>query len=138
MTPPKTECSAKTYAFGQLERRQVVADFSGGQITSDGGLILVAQVDQHYRISERLAACFRDGRAVTRVQHQLSALIAQRLYGLVQGYEDLNDHDELRHDPMFGIAVGKLESHHARCAPKARKKHPESTGTSHALSSKPM
>ncbi len=102
----------------------MVADFSGGQITTDGGLILVAQVDRHYRISERLAECFGDQRNSARVQHKLSELIAQRLYGLVQGYEDLNDHDELRHDPMFGIAVGKLESHHARCAPKARKNAP--------------
>ncbi len=121
MTPTKTECSAETYAFGQLERRQVVANFKGGQITSDGGLILVAQIDQHYRISERLAACFADQRAPTKVQHKLSDLIAQRLYGLVQGYEDLNDHDQLRHDPMFGIAVDKLESDHSRCAPLAGK-----------------
>lgn len=88
MTPTKTECNAQTYPFGQLERRQVVADFSGGQITSDGGLILVAQIDQHYRISERLGECFEDQRDPTRVQHELSDLIAQRLYGLVQGYED--------------------------------------------------
>jgi hypothetical protein len=121
MTPTKTECTANRYAFGQLERRQVLADFSGGQVTTDGGLILVAQIDQHYRISERLAACFSDGRDPTRVQHQLGDLIAQRLYGLVQGYEDLNDHDLLRHDPMFGIAVGKLESDHRRCAPLAGK-----------------
>ena len=121
MTPTKTECTAKPYAFGQLKRRQVVADFSGGQITTDGGLILVAQVDKHYRISERLAACFGDHRAPTRVQHELSDLIAQRLYGLVQGYEDLNDHEQLRHEPMFGIAVGKLESEHPRCAPLAGK-----------------
>lgn len=86
MTPTKTECSAELYRFGQLDRRQVVADFSGGQITSDGGLILVAQLDQHYRISERVAACFTDQRDQARVQHELSDLIAQRLYGLVQGY----------------------------------------------------
>jgi hypothetical protein len=121
MTPTKTECSAETYAFGQLDRRQVVADFSGGQITNDGGLILIAQIDQHYRISERLAACFEDQRDPRRVQHELKDLVAQRLYGLVQGYEDLNDHEELRHDPMFGIAVGKLESEHSRCAPLAGK-----------------
>ncbi len=121
MTPTKTECNVQTYPFGQLERRQVVADFSGGQITSDGGLILVAQIDQHYRISERLGECFEDQRDPTRVQHALSDLIAQRLYGLVQGYEDLNDHEQLRHDPMFGIAVGKLESEHPRCAPLAGK-----------------
>jgi hypothetical protein len=121
MTPTKTECSAKTYSFGQLDRRQVVADFSGGTITSDGGLILVAQIDQHYRISERVAECFADQRDRSRVQHELSDLIAQRLYGLVQGYEDLNDHEQLRHDPLFGIAVGKLASEHPRCAPLAGK-----------------
>lgn len=88
MTPIKTECSAQTYRFGQLDRRQIVADFSGGQLTSDGGLILVAEIDRHYRISERVAACFEDQRDRARVQHELSDLIAQRLYGLVQGYED--------------------------------------------------
>jgi hypothetical protein len=121
MTPTKTECSAQTYSFGQLERRQVVADFSGGQITSDGGLILVAEIDRRYQISERVAECFTDQREPGRVQHELSDLVAQRLYGLVQGYEDLNDHEQLRHDPMFGIAVGKLESEHPRCAPLAGK-----------------
>ena len=98
-----------------------MADFSGGTITSDGGLILVAQIDQHYRISERVADCFVDQRNPLRVQHELSDLIAQRLYGLVQGYEDLNDREQLWHDPMFGIAVGKLESEHPRCAPLAGK-----------------
>ena len=121
MTPIKTECSAQTYGFGQLDRRPVVANFNGGQITSDGGLILVAQIDQRYRISQRVAACFEDQRDRSRVQHKLSDLIAQRLYGLVQGYEDLNDHEQLRHEPMFGIAVGKLESEHPRCAPLAGK-----------------
>jgi hypothetical protein len=121
MTPTKTKCSAETYSFGQLDRRQVVADFSGGTITSDSGLILVAQIDQRYRISERVANCFEDQRDPTRVQHKLSALIAQRLCGLVQGYEDLNEHEQLRQDPMFGIAVGKLESEHSRCAPLAGK-----------------
>jgi hypothetical protein len=121
MTPTKTECSAETYSFGQLNRRQVVADFSGGHLSSDGGLILVAEVDRFYRISERVAECFEDYRDPARVQHSLSDLIAQRLYGLVQGYEDLNDHDWLRHDLMFGIAVGKLESEHERCAALAGK-----------------
>jgi len=121
MTPIKTECSAETYPFGPLDRRQGVADFSEGTITRDGGLILVAQIDQLYHISERVAECFADQRDRSRVQHELSDLIAQRLYGLVQGYEDLNDHEPLRHDPMFGIAVGKLASEHPRCAPLAGK-----------------
>ena len=121
MPPTTTECSAKSYPFGQLERRPVVADFSGGELTTDAGVILIAQLDQHYRISEQLSGCFSDGRLASRVQHQLKDLLAQRLYGLVQGYEDLNDHDRLREDPMFGIAVGKLESRHERCAALAGK-----------------
>ena len=121
MTPLKTECNPESYSFGKLDRRQVVVDFSGGHITNDGGLILIAQIDQQYQISDRLAACFDDQREPSRVQHSLEDLVSQRLYGLVQGYEDLNDHDQLRHDPMFGIAVGKLESEHERCAPLAGK-----------------
>lgn len=103
-----TECTARTYRFNNLGRRQVIADFSGGAITSDGGLVLIAAIDQHTRLSERVAACFSDQRQAQRVQHEVQDLIAQRLYGLVQGYEDVNDHEVLRHDPMFGIALGKL------------------------------
>ena len=121
MVPTKIESQPRTYHFGQLGRRQIVADFSGGQITSDGGLFLIAQLDRHYRITRRFAQCFEDHRDPKRVQHSLDDLIAQRVYGLVQGYEDLNDHDCLRADPMFGIAVGKLESQHPRCAPLAGK-----------------
>lgn len=121
MTPTKTECSAERYSFGQLDRRQVVADFSGGQLSSDGGLVLVSEIDRRLEISERVAECFTDYRDPARVQHELRDLVAQRLYGLVQGYEDLNDHDVLRHDLMFGIGVGKLESEHGRCAPLAGK-----------------
>ncbi|MBV8883131.1 MAG: transposase, partial [Chroococcidiopsidaceae cyanobacterium CP_BM_RX_35] len=102
----KIELPPGTYQFGQIGRRQVTADFSGGKITSDGGLVLIAQLDRHYRITQRFAECFEDHRNPKRVQHSLAHLIAQRVYGLVQGYEDLNDHDGLRTDPMFGIAVG--------------------------------
>ena len=105
-----TECTARTYRFDNLGRRQVVTDFSGGSITSDGGLVLIAAVDQRTRLSERVAGCFSDQRAAHRVQHEVEDLVAQRLYGIVQGYEDVNDHDVLRHDPMFGIALGKLST----------------------------
>ena len=121
MTPTKTECNPNRYLFGQVDHRQVVADFSGGQLTTDGGLILIAQMDQHYRISERLATCFTDQRDPIRVKHPVREQIAQRLYGLVQGYADLNDHDALRHDPIFGIAIGKLESDYPGGAPLAGK-----------------
>jgi hypothetical protein len=121
MTPAQTECNAKSYVLGQVEKRSIVANFSGGDLTSDGGLMWIVQLDQHYRISERLAACFQDQRAVGKVQHSLTDLVAQRLYGLVQGYEDLNDHDHLRQDPLFQIGIGKRSSTHARCAPLAGK-----------------
>ncbi|WP_250126376.1 IS1380 family transposase [Chroococcidiopsis sp. CCMEE 29] len=121
MVPTKTELPPGIYQFGQIGRRQVTADFTGGQITSDAGLALVAQLDRHYRITKRFAKCFEDHRDPKRVQHSLEDLIAQRVYGLVQGYEDVNDHDCLRTDPMFGIAVGNLDSQHPRCAPLAGK-----------------
>lgn len=121
MTPTQTECNSKSFGFDNLEQRQVVADFSGGSITSDAGLVLVSQLDKQYQITQRFASGFNDERDPKRVQHKLEDLIAQRVYGLVQGYPDLNDHDQLRFDPMFGLAIGKLKSQHARCAPLAGK-----------------
>lgn len=111
----------KPLAFGQLDRRAITADFEGGHISSDGGLLLIKQLDEHYGISRRIAECFTDNRDASYVQYPLQTLVSQRLYGLVQGYEDLNDHEQLRHDPMLGLAVGKLESGHGRCAPLAGK-----------------
>jgi hypothetical protein len=121
MTPTPTECTLPSYEFGRLSKRKIVADFSGGDLTSDGGLLLIGAVDQGYQISERLAACFTDHRDSRRVQHELTTLIGQRLYGLVQGYEDLNDHDDLRYDRLFGAVLGQLENPHPRCAPLAGK-----------------
>ena len=121
MTPTQTECNLPSYEFCRLSKRKLVADFSGGDLSSDGGLLLIREVDQSYRISARLASCFRDHRDSSRVQHELKTLIAQRLYGLVQGYEDINDHDDLRHERLFGVVLGQLESQHRRCAPLAGK-----------------
>jgi len=117
----KTPRLKKAYGFGKVEKREIVADFDGGEITSDAGLLLISTVDRLVGLSQRISKCFEDRRDPNRIEHTLSDLIAQRLYGLVQGYSDLNDHDQLRHDPLFGIAVGKLESHHSRCAPLAGK-----------------
>jgi hypothetical protein len=121
MPPIQTECTSTSYDFGRVNQRKLVADFKGGDLSSDGGLLLIREIDQMYRLSERLSECFTDHRDANRVQHDLNTLIAQRLYGLVQGYEDLNDHDDLRHDRMFGVALGQLESEHPRCAPLAGK-----------------
>ena len=107
--------------FGRLEGRPIVTDFKGGEMTQDGGLILVSALDGALGVSERLSACFTDQRDDRYVQHSLKDLVAQRLYGLVQGYEDLNDHDKIRHDGLFGLAIGKRSSSHSRCAPLAGK-----------------
>ena len=104
--------------FDALDRRPVVAEFNGGHISSDGGVLLIQQVDRHYGLSERIAACFTDHRATARIDHTVQEMVAQRLYGLVQGYEDLNDHDDLRHDPLLSIAVGKLESRRGGATPR--------------------
>lgn len=104
-------------ALGHLHQRSIIADFEGGHISSDGGLLLIKEVDEHYQVSAQIARCFTDNRDARYVEHPIQKLLAQRLYGLVQGYSDLNDHEQLRHDPMFAIAVGKLESAHSRCAP---------------------
>lgn len=121
----KAECTASQpehpMTFGSLERRPIVAEFNGGEITSDAGLLLIRQIDQHYGFSHQIAACFTDHRDPSRVEHTLEAMVAQRLYGLVQGYEDLNDHEELRADVMLGLAVGKLERRRGEGAPLAGK-----------------
>lgn len=98
-----------------------MADFNGGELTSDGGLLLLKQVDERFQITRHFSECFSDHRDPNRIQHNLSDLVSQRVYGIVQGYEDLNDHDYLRNEPLFNIAVGQLESGHPRCAPLAGK-----------------
>ena len=107
--------------FGKLDARQIVADFNGGSLTSDGGLLLLKQVDARFQLTQLFVNCFSDLRDPKRIQHALSDLVAQRVYGIVQGYPDLNDHEQLRNEPMFNIAVGQLESTHPRCAPLAGK-----------------
>lgn len=120
-----TECTASQpsppMTFGRLARRAIVAEFTGGEVSSDAGLMLIRQVDQHYGFSQQMAACFTDHRDPSRVEHSIEAMVAQRLYGLVQGYEDLNDHETLRADVMLGMAVGKLERQRGEGAPLAGK-----------------
>ena len=102
-----TECSGREYLFPGLGGRIGVARFDGGDITSDGGLPLLARVEQLTGIVGRFARCFTDHRNPALVRHPVSDLVAQRVYGLALGYEDLNDHDLLRHDPLFAAATGK-------------------------------
>jgi hypothetical protein len=104
-----TECSQSRFSFHDLYQREVVAQFDGGDITTDAGGLLLREVDQRLQLSERLAACFRDYRQADRIEHTVQQLIAQRVYGLALGYEDLNDHDQLRADPMIAVLTGKPE-----------------------------
>ncbi len=102
-------CTGQQMSFGRVGRREIEADFSGGAIGSDGGLMLVRQTDRKIGLSAAAAAALSDPRAPERIRHSLRDLVAQRLYGLCCGYADLNDHDRLRFDPLMQTAVGKVE-----------------------------
>jgi hypothetical protein len=93
--------------FQQLGRRKVVGRFDGGKISSDAGGMLLREVEKRFRILKRLAGCFRDYRDKKRIEHSVESLIRQRVYGLALGYEDLNDHDSLRHDVVMGLLCEK-------------------------------
>ncbi len=98
-----------SFEFKGLKKRRVVSDFEGGSITSDGGGLLLREVDHRLKIIERIAGCFNDYRESYRTEHSVLELIRQRIYGIALGYEDLNDHDELRCDPGFAAMVGKAD-----------------------------
>lgn len=108
MLPISTDCIPEQFKFEREKSRPVVVNFQGGTVTSDAGLSLITELDRKRRITSRFAGCFKDYRDVNRIEHSINGLIAQRVYGLIMGYEDLNDHDELRHDLMFALAVGKI------------------------------
>src|SRR6202789_4665654 len=108
MAPMQTECSATLFEFEAVERRAVMAGFDGGDITSNAGALLLGQVDRGLGLIRRFAGCFTDRRDPRYVEHQVETLVGQRIFGLVLGYEDLNDHDELRKDPTFTALAGKL------------------------------
>lgn len=104
-----TDCKPEPLLFQDLGSRKVVADFSGGTLSSDGGVLLVRQVDAGLGLTASLAQCFRDGRQSVYVDHTVQQLLAQRIYGLVLGYEDLNDHEWLRLDPLLATACEKRD-----------------------------
>jgi DDE family transposase len=116
-----TQCSATVDRFIPVEGRTVVAAFDGGAITSDAGALLLGSTDGALRLVERFAACFRDQRRPELIEHSVTTLLRQRIFGLALGYEDLVDHDELRHDPMMAVLAGKLAATRADCAPVAGK-----------------
>ena len=116
-----TECSAERFDFGLVGRRKVVGSFDGGAITSDAGALLLGTTDRAIGLVDRLAACFTDYRKPELIEHRVATLVGQRVFGIALGYEDLNDHDELRRDPVMAVLAGKLEAVRANCAPVAGK-----------------
>ena len=116
-----TECSAELFEFAPMDRRSVVAGFDGGAITSDAGALLLGATDRAIRLVDRFAGCFSDRRDPRLVEHLVRTLVGQRVFGIALGYEDVNDHDELRHDPVMAVLAGKLQAWRADCAPVAGK-----------------
>jgi hypothetical protein len=98
-----------------------VGGFDGGAITSDAGALLLGAADRAIRLVERFAECFIDSRRPELVEHLVSTLVGQRVFGIALGYEDVNDHDDLRHDPIMAVLAGKLEAQRENCAPVAGK-----------------
>ena len=116
-----TECSADLFGFAPVEGREVVGAFDGGAITSYAGALLLGAADRAIELTDRFAACFHDTRRQHLVEHEVATLLAQRVFGIALGYEDLNDHDALRHDPMMAVLAGKLAARRENCAPVAGK-----------------
>jgi len=117
----QTECNPNLFAFAPVEGRAVVASFDGGRITSDAGALLLGAADRVLGLTRRFAACFKDHRDPAFVEHSVRTLVTQRIVGIALGYEDLIDHDELRHDPVMAVLAGKLEATRSDCAPLAGK-----------------
>jgi hypothetical protein len=104
-----TECNQFGFGFEACGTREIVARFDGGTISSDGGAFLLRQTDKRLNLLPRLAECFLDGRNPKQVEHSILEMLSQRIYGLALGYEDINDHEQLRKDPVFGILAGRAE-----------------------------
>src|SRR6201991_1173071 len=117
----QTECGADLFGFARVEGRAVVAAFDGGKITSDAGVVLLGATDRAIRLVDRFAACFSDCRVRELVEHAVPTLVGQRVFGIALGYEDLVDHDELRHDPVMAVLASKLAAQRSDCAPLAGK-----------------
>ena len=117
----RTDCIPDLFGFVAVEGRPIVAAFDGGSITSDAGALLLGATDRAIGLIDRFAACFRDMRREELIEHEVKTLVGRRVFGLALGYEDLIDHDELRHDPVMAILAGKLEARRDDCAPVAGK-----------------
>ena len=106
-----TQCTQFSFEFEAHRSRRVVAGFDGGAMTSDAGALLLRSTEQRLGLVSRLGRCFTDFRNQERVEHSVTEMVAQRVYALALGYADLNDHDQLRDDPLMGLLAGKRGSH---------------------------
>lgn len=102
-----TNCTAKPICFSSLNRKKVEANFTGGNIGSDGGILLLGELDKKLQLTERLRKVIKDDRHPAYIEHTIKAMLRQRVYAIAAGYEDINDHDELRHDLCFQRAIGR-------------------------------
>jgi Transposase DDE domain group 1 len=116
-----TECSADLFGFERVEGRSVVAGFDGGTMTSDAGALLLGATNRAIGLIDRFARCFSDSRSEELVEHTVARMVGQRVFGIALGYEDLLDHDDLRHDPIMAVLAGKLAARRRNCAPVAGK-----------------
>jgi Transposase DDE domain group 1 len=116
-----TQCKRDLFGYEVVEGRQIVAAFDGGDNTSDAGGLLLGATDRAIGLTARFAACFLDDRAQAQVEHTVKAMVAQRVFGIALGYEDLIDHDQLRRDPVLATLAGKLQAKRQNCAPLAGK-----------------
>jgi hypothetical protein len=105
-----TECNQGSFQFEGHFFRQVTGRFDGGQQTSDAGGLLLRETDRRLNLLARFAACFVDGRNPKRIEHPVQEMVSQRVYGTALGYEDLNDHEQLRHDPLLAVMAGREDS----------------------------
>ena len=117
----QTQCISDQLEFEAFDGRRVVAGFDGGLVTSDAGTLLLREADRVSALIDRVAACFTDGRNPGGVVHSVRTLLGQRIIGLALGYEDVNDHDALRFDPVLGLFSERLEAKRKDCAPLAGK-----------------
>ncbi|HLJ44278.1 MAG TPA: IS1380 family transposase [Candidatus Binataceae bacterium] len=116
-----TECNPDLFGFAPVGGRPVVAAFDGGLVTSDAGALLLGATDRALGLSRRFARCFQDVRCQELIEHEVITLVGQRMFGIALGYEDLNDHDLLRHDPVMAVLAGKLAARRRDCAAVAGK-----------------
>jgi hypothetical protein len=117
----RTECSPDLFGFAPVEGRRVEAAFDAGVLTSDAGALLLGATDKAIGLIDRFAACFVDHRDQALIEHKVSTLVGQRVVAIALGYEDLNDHDHLRHDPVMAVLAGKLQAKRRDCAAVAGK-----------------